>query len=138
MLIKWDFPEAWPTAFQDLLSIINSTADLQVQKLYLRFIVQVLTIMDEDLVERYEGQDHLHNERASKVKDGIRERAITDICNLLQQLLTNFQVFDADTVNEALEVAAQLIDWNNLEAFEQIILTARGFLVGSIQEPEKF
>jgi hypothetical protein len=83
LLIKWDFPEVWPSAFHDLLSILSGTADLQVQKLYLRFIVQVLIIMDEDLVERYDGQHWLHNDRAGKVKDGIRERAISDICNLL-------------------------------------------------------
>ena len=132
LLLKWDFPEVWPSAFQDLVSILSTKADLKVQKLYLRFIVQVLIIMDEDLVERYDGQSELQNERAAKVKDGIRERAITDICNLLHQILSNFEVIESEIVNEALQVAAQLIDWSNLEVFEQIIMTARGLLVGSI------
>jgi hypothetical protein len=40
--------------------------------------------LEEDLIERYEGNSTLHNERANNVKDGIRERAILELCNLIE------------------------------------------------------
>lgn len=127
-MAKWDFPSLWPDAFQQLIGIMSITQDVQLQKLYLKFIVQVLITLDEELVERYEGTGHLHNECGTKVKDGIREIAIDGVCLILKQALFSFEQFDTDTINECLRVSAQLIDWNSLEHFTQIVLIAKSML----------
>jgi len=94
----------------------------------------VLVTLDEELVERYESNNSLHNEKAGNVKDGIRDHAIGDICGLFQQALSSFEIFDEDTVNECLRVTAQLIDWNTLDYFEQIIFIAKNMLAASSQD----
>ena len=40
----------------------------------------------------------------------------------------NFQLFDEETVNEILEVLAQLIDWNSLDIFSSCIDIFKDFL----------
>lgn len=40
----------------------------------------------------------------------------------------NFQLFEEETVNETLEVLAQLIDWNSLDIFGSCIDIFKDFL----------
>lgn len=68
-------------------------------------------------------------EVSNRVKDGIRDLAITDIIFLLNQTLLNYQIFDTDTVNDALEGIARLIDWNALELFAPLVDIFKNFLL---------
>jgi hypothetical protein len=44
-------------------------------------------------------------------------------------------LFDQETINESLRVAAQLIDWNALETFEEIVLLSKKMLIeGNTQQ----
>jgi hypothetical protein len=82
-LIRNVFPESWPTAFEELLQIMTSTQDVNLLKVYLKFILTVLITLDEELVERFDQHDQCHNFIAIKVKDGVRTHAIGPICQLL-------------------------------------------------------
>jgi hypothetical protein len=35
LLVREDFPEVWPNAFQELLSLIKITEDINMQKMYM-------------------------------------------------------------------------------------------------------
>lgn len=53
--------------------------EIDKQKKYLKFIVQVLLTLDEEMVDKGYGHDEVSN----NVKDGIRAGPIGDICSLL-------------------------------------------------------
>ena len=55
------------------------------------------------------------------MKDGIRAGPIIALCALFKQVLVNFEAFDQELVNDILQVIGELIDWNALEHFGEII-----------------
>jgi hypothetical protein len=55
------------------------------------------------------------------MKDGIRAGPISALCTLFKQVLVNFEAFDQELVNDILQVIGELIDWNDLEHFGEII-----------------
>ena len=72
----------------------------------------MLTIQEE-LIE-----DTSRVTQAKQVKIGIRiETNISDIMQVLEQVLLNSQLFSEDAVNDALKVISQLTDWNSLDHF---------------------
>ena len=38
-MIKWDFPMSWSSAFNELISLMSISQDVNLQKVYLKFIV---------------------------------------------------------------------------------------------------
>jgi hypothetical protein len=51
-MIQHDFPAHWLNAFDSLLALVGSTSDVNMQKSYLKLIVQVMSTLEEELVER--------------------------------------------------------------------------------------
>jgi hypothetical protein len=86
--------------------------------------------LEDEMVESTKGRGN-HDDFAEKVKDGIRAGAIGPIIGLMQQVIMSFHALEADTVNDYLRVTAQLIDWNALEHFEQLILQSKQILIDS-------
>jgi len=80
------------------------------------------------MIERQEHKTQHVLEQQNRVKDGIRATAINDVVFVLQQVLQNYQVFEEETVDDALEVMAQLIDWNALEVFGSSVDIFKEFL----------
>jgi len=58
--------------------------------LILEFIVKVIKVIEEELVERKDISPSTNLEVGNRVKDGIRELAINDTLFLLNQVLVNF------------------------------------------------
>ena len=58
--------------------------------LILEFIVKVIKVIEEELVERKDISPSTNLEVGNRVKDGIRELAINDTLFLLNQGLVNF------------------------------------------------
>ncbi len=67
-------------------------------------------------------------ERQTLVKDGIRAGVAPDLVFVINQLLQNYAVFSEDTVNDALEVVSQLVDWLPLELFAPMIDLVKQYL----------
>ena len=82
MMIQHDFPAHWPDAFDTLLTLVGSTSDVNLQKSYLKLIVQIMSTLDEELVERTLSKVNLELEKANNVKDGIRAGPINALCAL--------------------------------------------------------
>eukprot|EP00347_Sterkiella_histriomuscorum_P020494 403337586 len=127
-LLREDFPQMWPEAFQELLSLVKLTSEVNLQKLYMSFIVKCMLVFEEELVERSEKKSNVLLEQQNRVKDAIRNSSITDIIFMLSQVLQNYTIFDEELVNNTLEVMAQLIDWNALELFGEQINIFKAFL----------
>ncbi len=52
------------------------------------------------------------------MKEGIRNDSnISDIVQVLEQVLLNSQLFSEDAVNDSLLVLSQLTDWNQLDPY---------------------
>ena len=84
---------------------------------------------NEEVVERSELKSNHEFELCMRVKDGVRENAIKDILTVLNSLvLNNFESHDKKLVKDTLFVMAQLIDWNDLQYFEQLVQTCIYFL----------
>lgn len=95
-LLKHDFPQNWPNAFDNLLGIVSQSSDLEYQKaamckslsillcsFLIDLIMKVLLSFEEDIVERVDGMTELDFQIANRVKEGVRKNAITSILYLL-------------------------------------------------------
>ena len=107
----------WPTIFSDLIALVQSTEDVELQKLYIRFIIKTLQIFDEELVERYSSKPPAEVILSSQIKDFVRDGQIGPIVTVLLQVVANYNLFPKKTVKGTLKVLAQLIDWNELNFF---------------------
>jgi competence CoiA-like predicted nuclease len=79
--------------------------------------MKVFLYIEEELVERTEKSSNSGYEVAWLIKDSLRLQTVGEIVFLLTEVLTNFQLFDKKTVNDALKVSSQLIDWTSLDLF---------------------
>ena len=84
----------------------------------------MLTI-DEEFVDRHESKLNYLKESSNNIKDGIRGGPIVKITGLFAQILQNYVLFDRALIQETFHVSAQLIDWNTLENFSQIVVIAK-------------
>ena len=92
------------------------------------FIIKVLQVFEEEIVERQESKAACLYERQTLVKDGIRAGIAPDLVFVINQLLQNPAVFNEDTVDDALEVLSQLVDWLPLELFVPMIDLIKQYL----------
>lgn len=90
-------------------------------------MIRVFLVFEEEMVDRQESKPPAVLEKQARVKDGLRE-VIRDVVFVLMQALQNHQWFDEETVDDALEVMSQLIDWNSLDLFGDCIETFKMFL----------
>lgn len=92
------------------------------------FIIKVLQVFEEEIVERQESKAAALYERQTLVKDGIRAGIAPDLVFVINQLLQNPAVFNEDIVDDALEVLSQLVDWLPLELFVPMIDLIKQYL----------
>jgi hypothetical protein len=128
LLLKNDFPVRWPDAFDQILQLMEVSKDLNLQKAYLKFIIQAMITIDEEFVDRHESKLNYLKESSNNIKDGIRAGPIVKITGLFAEILHNFELFDRQLIQETFHVSAQLIDWNTLDHFSQILIIAKKML----------
>ena len=73
-------------------------------------------------------KQNLNPDVPSRIKDGIRDNNISDILFVLHSVLQNPMIFEPEIPNDALEVVAQLIDWNSLSHFENFLAFFKEYL----------
>ena len=119
--LQADGTQKWPTIFADLVGLVQVSEDFEVQKLFMRFIIKTLLIFDEEVVERSTDKPAQWTVLSQKIKDFVRDGKITEIVNVIIVVINNHSQFETGTVKDALIVLAQLIDWNELQYFTEII-----------------
>ena len=104
------------------------TTDIDVQKLFMRFIIKTLQIFDEEVVERAQEKPVAELGLSTQVKDFVRQGQIGSIIEVLKQVIQNHAMFNAKTVKGTLKVLAQLIDWNELALFAEVVQPCKEFV----------
>lgn len=90
--IARDFPHLWPTAFHDLFNLLSAEGHTPEQRMKaLKFVLQVMKTMNQDLVERGETKSVYELDIATRVKDGVRDNSIEVIIqSLATSVLNNY------------------------------------------------
>jgi len=124
LLVRTDYPEYWPDAFDKLLALQNtenSMKDLNIKLAYFDFILTTLVDFDREIVDLYEAKSAEERTRGKIIKEEMRKRVINDITGFLNNIIQNYSGFkehnSAHLVVKALDIASQIIDWASLDLF---------------------
>jgi hypothetical protein len=89
-----------------------------------------MLIFDDEFNKFRHCQDQYLYERATKIKDYLREDGIIEIVALLFEIIKGYKFLDLKQVKNSLKVIARLIDWNQLFLFTDIVnFTKENFLI---------
>lgn len=114
-LLRQDFPNLWQDAFAQLFGLLSAPNASEEYKLKVtRYIINVLSTFNSELVERGEAKVSRDLLVATQVKDGVRHFAISDILEVLQKTVLANAALSQDEIKDVLYILAQLIDWNDL------------------------
>ena len=61
------------------------------------------------------------SKKSTEIKDFIRLNCINDIISLINELLSNEQYIDDKIINKSIQAIGQLVDWNLLNVFQNVI-----------------
>lgn len=91
-------------------------------------IVKALLTFDQEIVERNEINKRDGSFDSVTIKDAVRTASINDIVFVVTQIVQNYSQVSEELVNDALFATSQLIDWNALELFSQLVPLFKEFL----------
>lgn len=87
-----------------------------------KFYVRVMQTLNSELVERSVAMTNEEKATSQVVKEGVRVHAIQPIVNIFGNIvLKNYQSFHQEDVKNSLFILAQLIDWNDLNHFGEVV-----------------
>jgi len=151
LLLKADYPQYWPEAFDKLLTLLNieiCLQDINAKFKYIgnsfitiiEFILRVFLDFEREIIDQYEAKTDADCLKAKEIKEEMRKKVINDIAAFLGQLVQNFGSFKESNrlgiLGKGLEVMMQLIDWANLDLFVGNLPALVHFLgVNTLQTP---
>jgi len=91
-----------------------------------------MLIFDDEFNKFRHCQDQFLYERATKIKDYLREDGINEIVALLFEIIKGYKFLDLKQVKNSLRVIARLIDWNQLFIFTDIVNFTKENFVSSV------
>ena len=127
--LKHDYPEQCPSFLQDILTCIWSTQDQPTKLKKLNTFLDILITFDDELIKFRHTYTDFEGSRSTIIKDYLRVHLIKDINNVLYQIISNEQYVDFNIVVKSIKVIAQLIDWNSLEIFNELIAVMLSSLI---------
>jgi hypothetical protein len=99
LLIKHEFPNEWPTAFDELCHSLNHggkyAADL---------FLATLQALDEEIVS-------VHGQEATRIKDAMRVLAVPKIVASFSALIASYQNIDPEIVRQTLTTCSLYVSW---------------------------
>ena len=119
--IKYDYPEQCPSFLQEILTCIWNTTDQSAKLRKLNTFLDILITFDDELIKFRHTYTDFEGSRSTIIKDYLRVHLIKDINTVLYQILSNDQYVEFNVVSKAIKVISQLIDWNSLEMFNELI-----------------
>eukprot|EP00743_Colponemidia_sp_Colp-15_P007842 GILK01008494.1.p1 GENE.GILK01008494.1~~GILK01008494.1.p1 ORF type:complete len:968 (-),score=114.45 GILK01008494.1:207-3110(-) len=105
LLVKFDYPESWPTAFQDLM---NSTSK---GPLLVDIFLNVLHTIDQEVVQfdvNRLPEEHTHN---TLIKDTMRETVLPALVDTWYHILVTYCQSHPRLASQCLDVIQTYIDW---------------------------
>ena len=119
--LKYDYPENYGSFFNDLIQLIIKSSDNVEKMKLINFLFDLLSIFDDELIKFRHTYTEFEAQRANIIKDYLRLNVMNDIIFVLNQVLSNANYIDSALVLKSIKVVSQLIDWNVLTLFGDII-----------------
>jgi len=113
LCLKADFPERWPSAFEDLLALAAPGEGQQLNRSGADFAISVLYELDAEVVEFNKDRSAAEIAHNTAIKDLVRERSTAQdlVVFLCASALSWRQAGQVDLGEKALRTLAQLIGW---------------------------
>eukprot|EP01124_Arcella_intermedia_P009126 TRINITY_DN1589_c0_g1_i1.p1 TRINITY_DN1589_c0_g1~~TRINITY_DN1589_c0_g1_i1.p1 ORF type:complete len:1014 (-),score=154.42 TRINITY_DN1589_c0_g1_i1:127-2721(-) len=106
-----EYPENWPTFFDDWLSMVNSDQTGMVTDVFMR----VLLAIDQEIASREVERKKLENEKCTLIKDYMRETANPKIVETWHKILRNSHLNNVDLSLLVLENIKNYIAWIDIK-----------------------
>ena len=125
--IFYDFPENNNTIFNDIFSNIFNTQEFNQKLSKLFLLLQIFEYFNEEYIQFKHTYNKIQQERSKIIKDYLRLNTITNLLQIIKQILENEEnIPNEKIIKKSLVIISQLIDWIPLEFFIdvfKIILT---------------
>ena len=110
--IFYDFPENNNTIFDEILSNIYSTKELNVKinKLYL--LLEIFNTFNEEFIQFRHTYNEIQINRSNIIKDYMRQNTVKNLLIILKEILQNEEYIPGDKkiIKKSIEIISQLID----------------------------
>lgn len=136
--LKYEYPENWGqifTEFKDLA--LNNNKNNEELNIKVDMFVNILLIFDDELIKYRHTFDNFLDSRSTIIKDSLREdKQLVDIISFLTNILSsninnNNFLYTDKIVFKSFKALANLIDWNNLNLFSDLIPVTQKFITSS-------
>ena len=128
--IFFDFPENNNTIFNDILSNIYETKDINIKinKLYL--LLEIFHTFNEEFIQFRHTYTEIQISRSAIIKDYMRANTIKNLLFILKEILQNEEFpNDKKIIQKSIEIISQLIDWIPFEYFYEVLNLILGNLI---------
>ena len=119
--LKFDYPENNSNFWNDILKNIYETNDANVKLTKLNIILDLLITFDDELIKFRHTYTDFEGIRSTLIKDHMRVNVMKSINAVLYQIVSNEEYIEHKIISKTIKVVAQLIDWNPLEYFNDIL-----------------
>ena len=100
---------------------IYETNDANVKLTKLNIILDLLITFDDELIKFRHTYTDFEGIRSTLIKDHMRVNVMKSINAVLYQIVSNEEYIEHKIISKTIKVVAQLIDWNPLEYFNDIL-----------------
>jgi hypothetical protein len=107
LLIQADYPDRWPTAFDDFLSAVGGGSVLLIE-----MFLRVLTVLDEEVVQSTVNSSSDNHARYTRIKDTMRSSGVTNrISQFWLAVLSTYAGTQPALVEQCLQTIHLYIAW---------------------------
>ena len=111
--IFYDFPENNNTIFNEILTNIYETKEIntKINKLYL--LLEIFHTFNEEFIQFRHTYTEIQISRSTIIKDYMRQNTIKNLLIILREILQNEEYLpnDKKIIQKSIEIISQLIDW---------------------------
>ena len=119
--LKFDYPENNSSFWNDILQNIFETQNQNEKLTKLNIVLDLLLTFDDELIKFRHTYSDFEGARSTLIKDFMRANVIAQINIVIFQIVSNEEYIEQKIISKSIKVVAQLIDWNPLENFHQIL-----------------
>jgi len=131
--IKHDYPENCPNFFELLINTIFKTENENLKLLKVNFLINLLLTFDDELIKFRHTFNDYENVRSTLIKDHMRIGEINNIALVLNQVIGNEAHMNKKLVKNSIKAVSQLIDWNVISLFSDVINLVKEYLIQKIE-----
>lgn len=131
--LKYDYPENFQDFFKNILKQIIEENNNECKIMRISFMLDLLSTFDDELIKFRHTYTEFEAQKATAIKDYMRINTINDIVFILNQVISNESFIEAKIVIKSMKVVSQLIDWNVLNVFNDILIVIFNSLISKQQ-----